>query len=72
MTKDTLPGIDSDKIVKNTGSIDLVGKENKRKKGKPKFDFLALKDGESDLEMKNDYDDCDEEDEDDENDEEEE
>ena len=27
MTKDTLPGIDSDKIVKNTGSIDLVGKE---------------------------------------------
>lgn len=27
MTKDTLSGIDSDKIVKNTGSIDLVGKE---------------------------------------------
>jgi membrane dipeptidase len=27
MTKDTLPGVDSDKIVKNTGSIDLVGKE---------------------------------------------
>ena len=27
MTKDTLPGIDSGKIVKNTGSIDLVGKE---------------------------------------------
>ena len=45
---------------------DLVTKENKRKKGKPKFDFLALKDGESDLEMKNDYDDSSEEDEDDE------
>ena len=42
---------------------DLVGKENKRKKGKPKFDLLALKDGESDLEMKNDYDDSSEEDE---------
>jgi hypothetical protein len=46
---------------------DLVARENKRKKGKPKFDFLALKEGESDLEMGNDYDDSeDEEDEEDE------